>query len=388
MEYPAETSLKSLYDGLSAMCRRVDVDIANDVLVEMLREVADIRDRDGGPVHPTAGVYALVDGSALPGNFLQTNPVDEHVKKLRTRGMADNASFLRYVYEDGSTSKKWMGYKLVRLVCLATGMTIEQALLPASISEGAAAVLLVEQHFRRWPDSPLEYLVGDADYDRDSRVAEMLVSCFSVMPVFQARRDRSLGVPSCAHGHMNLRNREKWPTREARRRQGLERGVPMDIKDTRMRWRCPRDICEPTDTYFWQDVRANTYLPYAGDSNAAALRVALMLRRNLVESTFSNLKNSLASQQGNDKFKSHDEAKLEWLVAWATIAHSGKRLIHELGLYEPTHRAAQQLDLHRIATRDAPGFPIDQTLVKKITDDLRETFGGARAPRHIASDDS
>jgi hypothetical protein len=84
-------------------------------------------------------------------------------------------------------------------------------------------------------------------------------------------------------------------------------------------------------------------LPFAGDTKLAALRHALMLRRNTSECMFSILKQRGVGLVGTQKAKwVQTMREMEWLIGTTFLGITVCRLAHADGTYAQTLEEARQ----------------------------------------------
>jgi hypothetical protein len=109
--------------------------------------------------------------------------------------------------------------------------------------------------------------------------------------------------------------------------------------------------CDTVKTYFRDDVRLYPYLPRKGDSKAAALRQALLLRRNAVESVFSSIQNLGIGIGGKARIKWGGDIEMEWVLSLCCAFFTARHIAHETGGYEAAYEDAIARGLLRAPRR-------------------------------------
>jgi hypothetical protein len=354
---------------LHATLLRVDPEITIrlnvQALIKLREEIGD----------PDIGRYLLIDGTDIvaPREQSPTDPDYPVEEKLRKRGL-NGAEFATHGY-----FKSWRGYKLIYLVDVKTGLPIAFLLLSGKRAEWQGLRELLLQVHALWqevagePWEP-EYLVGDAHFD-SGHVHEMLEAEFAIHPVFGRGTELGKehdwhdneGVPYCVrHGKqpdgtsikhtMKLLQAEGFVDHSKRRKLGLAPGERADLKAARMRWVCTGVVtdedgtehtCGLTATTQWsKNPRAHTFLPFRGEHSRAALRTALLLRRNMVESLNARLKGRGIGNRGMNvpKWVSEDR-EMEWLCFATSLSFTLQRLAHLTGKYDAAHQEADAMKL-------------------------------------------
>ena len=74
------------------------------------------------------------------------------------------------------------------------------------------------------------------------------------------------------------------------------------------------------------------------------------------------------------------ESTLDWLIQLGLLTITATRYIHHAGLYEPTREAAEQLDLLRYATPQAPNPGPDPLQLRRAEVELERVFGPPLIP--------
>jgi hypothetical protein len=355
-------SQSALYRSMEALLARRLPQVCRHINVAMFRELASQTDEAGNLLHPDAGKYLVVDGTLLEAHAPQRparydadgNPDDEHERLLR--GRRTKAAYT------GQKGKALRGYKLMLISDLVTGLPLMFRLYPANVDERKACIDLLERLFAIWPDSTAEYLVGDALYDHDKTFAYDLVFRWALNPVFPSHLpyDSKLpytehnqeepgvhGVPCCRHGLMKVRDHDRWWGAKRRAEAGIERGAHAPQVDARIRWVCAKGdkTCGMRTTRPRDDARVYTYLPRAGSHKRVAMREALLVRRNSIESIFAQLKGG--GQGGPAQWRAFwaEDQEMEWLLYAGLLFITARRLVNENGDYERVREEAETLGL-------------------------------------------
>ncbi len=381
--HPRAKPESSVYENVQMIYRRTPPELTCLLNIDLVRRLAEgVPDRPGR-LPTRIGEVGVVDGTNIEGHFQQRKPIDQIMRALLIGSQAPRADYVRYVDDEGQPFKRWTGYKLVLISDLASTLPLVWGMFPATVNERQAAGSLIEMLFELWPDCPMSYLVGDADYDHSERFHIELESRWSIHPVFVPHGERLKNphdIPVCDHGPMAFRHTDGYPTLTRRLAQGIPRGTPMDLSGARRRFRCPIGRCPDVTQRFVEDPRAYSFLPRHGDSPMSYLRSALLLRRNSVESINAQLKHLRLGGTGQNKLRTKRESTLDWLIQLGLLTITATRYIHHVGLYEPTSQIAEQLDLLRYATRDAPNPGPDPVQLKEAEVELERIFGAPQAP--------
>jgi hypothetical protein len=105
-------------------------------------------------------------------------------------------------------------------------------------------------------------------------------------------------------------------------------------------WTCRRGRCEPVTTRMKDDVRLYQFAPRDGDSDLARFRQAFLLRRSAVETVFSVLGYFGVGDKAQRRIKWGGDIDMEWVVSLACLFMTGRRLVHEMGLYTAAYEEA------------------------------------------------
>lgn len=327
--------------------------------------------------------YLAVDATLIEADLDQRKPKSEVEARMMRGQSRERCGFVVYRNRLGHVFRRCHGYKWVQIVSMkAGGLPLIGGLFPANVNERAVTLLLLAQLVKLYPEIQWQknvFLVGDSLYDHSEDFAYELLTRFGIHGVFPRHGKLSAdipygdngGVPRCGTcgTDMRIKERRGFPTPLYRRQNGLppvgelilKRGADGEEsiwEAAEIRWECPSAACRAmkeqdsdgsfkaqTSTYFRENSRLYTYLPHAGDSPATALRIALTCYRNLIESSFSSLK-----ERG---FGGKDQARPRWAgdpqmehLAWmAAVATTARRYIHATDAYVRAWDEADSLGL-------------------------------------------
>ena len=292
----------------------------------------------------------------------------ERERELLYGDNAPNAAFARYTNAKGDTLTKCSGYKWMSLIDPRAMIPLVGRLVPANADERGACTLLLQDLFELWPDHPVEYLAGDTYFDHSRKFNRSLESCWSIHPVFPAHGANASdslyadtkGVPHCdCKMPMSRHSHDGFPTLAARQRAGLRRGEPMDLEEARVRYDCPNGVHASVTVRPRDNACLYTLLPRASttdNGNFYAMRVAMLLKRNRIESFFASLKHLGLGADGQQRFRSKAEDTLEWILAIGSLSMTARTLLHDSGRYPGARQILDDLGLLRTATPDAPAI--------------------------------
>lgn len=344
---------KHFYESLHKMLASKPADVLVHVNLELFHQLAEQQDPSGKLRHPDAGKVAIVDGCLIPANVPQRSPKDEEHRGILYGPGRERVEDVVYTDSQGRLQRFVAGYKLMSLVDLATNQAMVFCVCPADCNERQAALYLLRLLFRLWPQCPLETLVGDGLYHNDIDFLRELIFTWGVQPCFPDnsgayRKDlehlATKGVPECACGDlMKLKDVDPLLTAKSRAKKGIPRGQGSPT-GARLRWQCPNGLCGPSYTRPFDDPRLYSYLPRAGDHPRAALRSALLLRRNAVESYFARLHSLGLGGKGQRPAWAKDQ-EMDWLLGSGIVSLTARRLAHETGLYDLAEAEARRLRL-------------------------------------------
>jgi hypothetical protein len=370
-DYPGQGPGKSqFYDSLKAMLGAKSATAAIHANIELVRQLGAATNAQGKPLHPQAGQIGIVDATLVEADVPQRSPKGEgqlreqHRQILRGSG---RKKVRPVVYTDGrgNITRYTHGYKLIALVDMSLNVPLCWRLVPADVDERAETRKLLTVLFRLWPDCPMWALVGDALYDQSKAFAHDLLFKWGLIPVFPRAGEYAAslpyvgsdGVPHCNCGEMKLKDTDAFYTAKRRAKEGIARGQGAPRLDARLRWICPNKLCDPVTTRPFDDPRLYSYLPRGGTSTKAALRAALLLRRNQVESIFASLKHlGLGGSKQERPAWACDEG-MDWLLSAGLLYLTARRAAHAGDAYDKAHREAAELGLlEQPTTADpAPG---------------------------------
>ena len=219
----------------------------------------------------------------------------------------------------------------------------------------------------------MEFLVGDAAYRSEDFSRELLFQ-WGLHPVFPetsfstARHGHlasTKGVPTCncrlgkkaAKAPMRLEALTEYWDPAKRAKEGLDRGE-WAPENGRLRWVCARTGSGGcglrTYTKLTDDPRMHTVLPHAGPGSRAAMRKALLLRRNTVESVFAGLQYLGLGGTHDMRPKWADDYEHWWMVGLALLSMTAKRTAHLTRLYEYAEAEAKRLRVLSVPTLAKP----------------------------------
>ncbi len=364
------TSVKTLYTQLYTITGRHQrgfpghpIRLWSEAHFELLREIRDLKSPDGRPAHPRFGEVGIVDATRLCG------PVEQHGRNtqeyLATLRRADMEMISFRTYERDGQYDTVIGWILAGIADQSTGVTLVSTVREASAYEPDVLFDdLLRELFRQWPACPLHTLVADSTYDTEA-TCRTLVEDYSIQPIITrlTPRERTIptrdgrrikvidGRPRCRCGRMRFHRREGFYLAEHRLRDGIARGEKMDNSKARTRWRCPSGLCPEVSLYFDQDPPGHTWWPRAPDSNPGAVRRALELYRNDIESTFANVKHHGIGTRDQRCLWARDSG-VQRLTRLHLSWQAARRLVHETGSYD--FFAAEHRRLRLDGTGDIP----------------------------------
>ncbi len=378
------------------------------VMVDAFRRLAELvtTDRDGNTlrVHPMAGLALVGDGSfteASTDPLLPARGDTVHRALKLARGGRERAA-TRVYGTAGAITRQVFGYKLIVLVCVATGRPVIARLVGADADEAQVTLELLRRLRAIWPEHPCEYLVGDALYGHSLQFMRSLLFEEGIVPVFPWRSDyredagRSQvsgrrktavskyrrGVPCCKHGPMKLKQWQGtfWSAK-ARRAGQTRNGTPVgprgvvqpDAEELKLAFECPTGGCKSTNpkhahlpeherpvlrayTTPWEHpnifsplpwVAANDSGPYARRRDTALRRV-LLLRRNVVESVYAAIQSRGLQGRGTGRPQWCRDDEMEILLMLALTFLTVRRLVADNGTYDYAKREAKRAGALRI----------------------------------------
>lgn len=125
----------------------------------------------------------------------------------------------------------------------------------------------------------------------------------------------------------------------------LRPGAYAPSNRARLRYRCPRGRCKNQTVYLKDDWRLYTYLPRRGSHENVALRLALMHRRNSIESLFALTKHLGPGNAWPNRMRLGGDLEMKWLCSLTLTLQTARRLAHQNGAYDSALREARELGL-------------------------------------------
>jgi hypothetical protein len=341
----------------------------------MLREYLGehtVDERKGGQFANVADAlsYIAVDAFLIEADLPQSKPISTDHARMQRGEDRKRCGFVIYKSPSGQVKRSVHGYKWMQLSLVrARGRVLHGDLFPANVSERDATLQLLTEAFQRWPELSLQkdiYLVGDALYDQSEQFAYELVFRFGIHPCFTragtisreyAHADTG-GVPKCECGELAvLHEADKFPTPFYRHKRDLpaageyifnSQGEVAD--NARLRWRCakadPKARCAGApDTYPRENPRLYTYAPHAGNHRRAGLRIALGCYRDVIESSFSQLKEMQLAGIGQNRPRWAGDDQMEHLVWMSVCALTARDLVQVNGVYDRVFAEAREENL-------------------------------------------
>jgi hypothetical protein len=347
--------------------------------IDLIRELASLRDPEGALRHPRIGHVGVVDGSRLCAPIWQgAVRSDAHLEAMRRPGMERVESIVYGRHKDDGTvdgrkaspgkekairAKEYStvnGWNAIVIADQASTLPLVWTLANGKVDEPAVLVdRLLPLLFELWEDCPMDTLVGDGAFD-EAPTCRALELNWSLHPVFARVAPRTTrakdrhgrvfelinGQPSCSCGPMKFRGRDDFYDRHRRRKDGLRRGEPApDTVNPRIRWYCPTGLCRRDDgtvlavsLWFNRDPRDHGYYPRGGGSDDAYTRRALELARNAAESVHAGIKaHGIGVHDGRALWARDNDA--EWQLALHCLSQTARRLAHEPNAYGIDHPA-------------------------------------------------
>ena len=387
-DYPGSGQRQSaFYEALKKMLAERDPSAATAVNIELVKELAALRDDKGRPRHPLIGQNLAVDGTLIEADVQQRQAKGE-LKDLLHGPERELVEMVIYRAPDGTIGKLCVGYRLTILVDLASTLPIAAHFGPANLDERSVVLELMRAVFAAWPEIEPKTLSGDSLYQHSKELARQLVFNYGVQPIFPERAQAyaadlpyaaTEGVPHCLCGEMKVRNREGFFDVRRRRELGLKLGEQAPTR-ARIRWQCPNQICKSVTTYPWNDARLYTFYPRQGRDELAVRRRVLAVRRNAVESVFASLKRAGCGGRGLERPSWAGDDQYRWLLYCGLVGLAARRLAWETGGYEAARAEAEELGLLEQPSLElpAPG-PEAEELARARTRRQRD-LKPARAP--------
>jgi hypothetical protein len=268
-------------------------------------------------IYPQFGKHLSLDGMLVKGWVEQTTNLDRISKK------APNATARLIQKRKGRKGRKGgpgrfvVGYYLVVLCDLATGIPVAWRILPAGkgYRDYDALMTLLDDLFRADPDFPVETIVADMAWNKRKMIRDCalrygihLLSDLSqaqkrakqvTLRMFDSNKVASFdrwGRCYCRqHGLDMKRVGVDFVGRAQRTKLGLKPGE-VSKGTFRVRFKCPvgGGVCDQrADMPMWRDWQAFSYYPHTMDTgrpDLQAFRLAMYARRNTSEAIFGALK--------------------------------------------------------------------------------------------------
>ena len=328
--------------GLHSVCGRTNPDVAVFLNVEAFKRLAATLPQKSKRL---PGLYMAIDGEFIPASREQVESKSPLHEQLLNRGLP-----IDYGWHGDNGCRGW---SVVVLVDILTTLPVIWSLRPSDRREFTGVTELVETLLRLWPECPIEYLVGDSEYDQGENLAYDLEARWGIHPAFYKRGEwgqahlwaETDGTPKCSqHGLMRLQQSQGFfagaEGRAKRRAVGIQDGQAVNLRAAFHRWYCP--VCQPeprrgkrTYTRFMENPRLYAFLPRRGDAPRVGLRQALGHRRNAAESVIASLESwgiGLTGKAG--PFWCNKPDDMPWLINGALASMTFRRLAHAEGRYE------------------------------------------------------
>ncbi len=363
-----ETNLRHMRDEsnvrktLKAMLERHDPAVLQKANLQILQRIS-ARHPDGDGLHEV-GRNLVIDATPIHAHLELQYPVNAEHAEMLLRG--SSATVGRH---GGRNRKKkvWVGWKLLCITELVTGLPVIWKLIPSQDPEYTHVLPLLDELQALAPWMTPEYLIGDSEYDRKTQLAFDLQARRDIIPVFPLRErigrewdwGDTHGVPHCrTHGPMKLRQSENFEAVPDLLAVTGDHDSVRRAYDARIRWRCEAchalGIPKTTTTYPRVNARLYTYLPRGGDHKRHAERIARMLRRNSIEACFSVLKRRGLGGRDHHKARwTSERCHVEWLLGLGLLGMTLRREAHEAGHYDRCAAEAWELRL----TKRRPAAP-------------------------------
>jgi hypothetical protein len=372
---PRGPKLSATYASLHRMLDRVPPGACIHVNLDLLDELVAAKDpKTGRPLHPDAFTYCAVDGTLIQANVPQKAPPGRSQRQRKiaerliagvTRPMAQwtvRGYSSRGVEDDperasgAAVRKSCFGYSLVVISSIRLGLPIIWTLIPATGDERQALLAMLKTLYRLRPDFPMRFLVGDSLYAHGVDFSEHLYMRYGIHPCFARHKSISRklrwagsdGVPTCCGNRlMELHKYDDiWDQRKRRKQQPpLRPGAYAPSNRARLRYRCPAGKCRNQAVYLKDDWRLYTFLPRRGSHSNVALRLALMQRRNSIESLFALMKHLGPGSVWPNRMRWGGDLEMRWLCSLTLTLHTARRLAQQNGAHEEALREARDLGL-------------------------------------------
>lgn len=344
-----------VYEGVQDCDEGQDMETIRKMFARMLSRHAGSADalidqnlaiiKELAKTNPEIGKHCAVDGTIVPGAFDQrAAPSGTLQERVLLRGKAAGP-----IWHGDDFARGWY---CVVITDIASGLPLVWRNFKGAQLKGSDVAKLVGDLQTRWEECPIETLVGDSEFSKSGELSKELVFCHDVQPIFPLRENSprrspykdSLGTPRCCDEYMTLERPKGFVSRKVRKKRDLKPGETSE-ETARMVWEC--DHCaNRANLYVTDDPLLHTMYPRRGTDDRALTRIALMRKRNIVESTFSQMKLRGKGLRESSAPKWMDEIwDCDWLIGGALFALTLNRYVHYTGLYAEIFVEMDDLEL-------------------------------------------
>jgi len=339
---------------MKAALERNDPGMTIGVNLALLKRMAERQNEKHG--FHNVGRWLVVDGTPIEAEMSKENGVNREHRRMLARRTGARLTY--HAGRGGAKGKAWMGWTLLTICDLATGLPVIGRLVHGR--EYVHVTSMLDELFRRAPWIDPEALIGDAEYDQSARLALDLEARYGIHPVFPMRgtpgseweHNTTRGVPECSkHGSMKRHQTYDF---------GVNTAVPREyVRDVdearklfpaRIVFKC--EACERegvklrATTYPKRNARLYTYYPRGGTHRLYATRLALMRRRNAIEGVFAAVGRRGLGDRKHHRVKwATKPVHIQWAVGMALLGQTLRREAHESGLYVECAQEAMELGL-------------------------------------------
>lgn len=344
-----------VYEGIQDCDEGQDMETVRRVFARMLSRNAQNADvlieqnlaiiKELAKAHPEIGKHCAVDGTIVPGAFDQrAAPSGTQQEKVLLRGKAAGP-----IWHGDDFARGWY---CVVITDVATGLPLIWRNFKGASLKGSDVAALVGDLQTRWEECPIETLVGDSEFSKSGELSKTLVFCHDVQPIFPLRENSptrshhkdTLGTPRCCDDYMKLERPKGFVSKKVRKKRDLQPGEAAE-QTARMVWACEH-CSNRANLYVADDPLLHTMYPRRGTDDRALTRIALMRKRNIVESTFSQMKLRGKGLRESSVPKWMDEIwDCDWLIGGALFALTLNRYVHYTGLYAELFVEMDDLEL-------------------------------------------
>ena len=349
--------------------------------IAMVRALAILRPGEG------IGERLLIDGDGVAAWCQQKAGTRGSDRDLRLRKRTPHAGFRAYSYGNNGkqpidpnaklqsaagrgNSKWWRGYYLVVIADQATGLPLVWTLIDAATDEARTIVALLRDLYELWPDIPARLIAGDSAWDENEwcRLCEVDYGIHPVFRLHPSARDKGGRVlPSgssrdgsiyaidgegrliCAvHRKPLLFDTYDRPRRVGKNGQPLRPGQTAKEGEFRIRARCEHSApgappCGRPGLRMQIDWSALTRYPHypEGDPRDYAMREALLVRVNQVDSLFNRLESGHLGTDGAARTRVLAKETVEALISlrllsFTALSLADQRIQKGVGVSLPT----------------------------------------------------